>query len=186
MKVLKWIGIGVAALIVLPVLTLVVLHYRPNAGKMHASVEIGAPPQQVWAWIDDGQRLKQWVSWMVEVQEAQPGRRGVGSSLTWVMKDENNGGASMKLNGRITEYTPPTRLAIAISEPVYGINGVQAYTLTDLGSGRTRIDTDAHYDYGNWFASLMEPLVTPAAGKKMNDDLARLKGLIETNADAAR
>lgn len=184
MKVLKWIGIVVAALIVLPLLTLIVLHYRPGAGKMHASTEIAAAPRQVWDWVDDSQRLKQWVSWMVEVQEPQPVHRAVGSTLTWVMKDENNGGASMKLNGRITEYTPPSRLALAISEPVYGINGLQAYTLTDLGNGRTRMDIDAHYDYGNWFASLMEPLVTPAATKKMNGDLARLKALIETKAEA--
>jgi uncharacterized protein YndB with AHSA1/START domain len=183
MKVLKWIGIVLAALIVIPTVTLLILGHRANAGKLHASAEIAASPEQVWAWIDDGARLKRWVSWLVEVREPQPPRHAVGSPRTWVMKDENNGGMLITLEGKLKEYAPPSRLTIAIASPQYQFDGDQSYQLTALGNGRTRVDIDAKYHYDQWFANLLEPVITPAAEKKMVGDLARLKALVETKAE---
>jgi uncharacterized protein YndB with AHSA1/START domain len=183
MKWLKWIGIALAALIVIPIGTLLILGHRANAGRSHVSVEIAGSPEQVWVWLDDSARLKQWVSWMVEVREPQPPRHAVNAPLTWVMKDENNGGMLMALDGRITQYDPPNRLAVAISSREYQFSGDETYVLTNLGNGRTRIQVDSKYHYDMWLANLMEPLVTPAAEKKMVGDLARLKSLVESKAE---
>jgi uncharacterized protein YndB with AHSA1/START domain len=183
MKVLKWIGYVVGALIVLPMITLLILGQRADAGKIHASAEIAGSPEQVWGWIDDSDRLKQWVSWLVEVREPQPPRHGVGSPRTWVMKDENNGGMLMTLEGKIKEYAPPSRLTITLASQEYQFDGDESYQLTDLGNGHTRVDVDSKYHYAQWFANLMEPLVTPAAKKKLLGDLARLKALVESKAE---
>ncbi|SPE26820.1 conserved exported hypothetical protein [Candidatus Sulfopaludibacter sp. SbA3] len=184
MKVLKWIGIVLASLIVLPMITLLIMGQRANAGKTHASVEIAGSPEQVWAWIDDSNRLKQWVSWLVEVREPQPPQHAVGSPRTWVMKDENNGGMLLTLEGKLKEYAPPSRLTITLGSPQYQFDGDETYRLTDLGNGRTRVDVDAKYHYAQWLANLMEPLVTPAAEKKTVGDLARLKSLVESKTEA--
>ena len=183
MKWPQWVGIILVALVVIPVGVLLVLGHRAGAGKVHASVEMAGSPGQVWVWIDDSARLKQWVSWMVEVREANPPRHAVGSTFTWVLKDENNGGMLMMLQGRLKEYAPPARLTVAIASPEYQFAGEQTYRLTSLGNGRTRVDADAQYHYDQWFANLMEPLVTPAAEKKMVGDLARLKTLVESQAE---
>src|SRR5882724_5260064 len=95
MKWLKWIGIVLAALLILPVVTLLILGLRKDAGHLHESIEIAASPQQLWPWLEDGDKLKQWVGWLVEVQVSGPSQHGVGASHVWVMKDENNGGAIM-------------------------------------------------------------------------------------------
>jgi uncharacterized protein YndB with AHSA1/START domain len=184
MKILKWIGIVLAALIVLPLLTLFVMSHRANAGKMHTSTEIAGTREQIWPWLDEGPRLKQWVSWLVEVREKQSGQHTVGSARTWVMKDENNGGMLMTLDGTFKEYAPPSLLVVSLAAPVYQFDGEQAYRLTDLGGGRTRLEIDSVYHFANWFAALMEPLVTPSAKKKMVGDLARLKALVESHAEA--
>ena len=183
MKWLKRIGIALAALIVIPVVTLFLCGLRPGAGKIHSSIEIAGTPEQVWAWIDDSNRLKQWVSWMVEVREPQPPHHAVGSPTTWVMKDENNGGMLLTLDGRFKEYQPPWRLTITLSSPLYQFEGDETYRLSDLGNGRTRVEIDAAYRYLQWIANLMEPLVSMEAGKKMNGDLGRLKTLVETKAE---
>ncbi len=183
MKWLKWLGMILVALAVIPIGTLLILGHRANAGKSHVSVEIAGSPEQVWAWLDDSSRLKQWVSWLVEVREPQPPHHAVDSPLTWVMKDENNGGTLMSLDGRITRYQPPRCLAIAIASRQYQFEGDETYRLTDLGNGRTRVDVDSKYHYNMWFANLMEPLVTPSAEKKMVGDLARLKSLVESKAE---
>ena len=184
MKWLKRIGIALAALIVLPVGALLVLGHRANASRIHASVEIAGSPEQVWPWVDEGARLKQWVSWLVEVREPEPVRHAVGVTRTWVMKDENNGGKLVTMEGRFKEYAPPSLLTITLGSSEYRFDGDQSYRLTDLGNGRTRLDVDGKYRFDQWLAKLMEPLITPSAEKKMAGDLARLKSLVESKAEA--
>jgi uncharacterized protein YndB with AHSA1/START domain len=177
MKWIKWIFIIPAGLLALAVLTLLVLSNLPGAGKLHASIEIAAPRQKVWPWIDEGDKLKQWVSWLVDVRQELP--RTPGSTQTWVMKDENNGGAMMSLAGRCTEYVPPSRLTIAINAPEYGFDGGQSYVLNDLGNGKTRLDIDGKYHFSQWFANLMTPLVMLSAKSKLERDIAQLKVMAE-------
>ena len=184
MKILKWIGIVLASLIVLPLITLFVLSHRANAGVSHSEIEIAAAPEQVWQWVDDGARLKQWVSWLVEVREPQPVHHQVGAPMTWVMKDENNGGMLMPLVGKFTEYDPPRHLKLGIGSDAEMFDGEEGYTLVRLADGRTRMMIDAKFHYHQWFAALMEPVITPAANKKMARDLGQLKSLIEAHAEA--
>ena len=71
---------------------------------------------QLWPWLDNGDHLKQWVSWLVDVKYPDPQKtHGVGASGVWVMKDENNGGVLMEIKGTCSEYTPPTRLALQLA-----------------------------------------------------------------------
>jgi len=183
MKWLKWIGIVVAALIILPLVTLLVLGHRSGAGTLQASIEMNASPEQVWAWIDDGDKLKQWVSWLVEVKypDAQK-THGVGATRVLVMKDENNGGMLMEIAGKCSEYTPPSKMTVQLSDDQGMFSGEQTYQLVDLGSGRTRMDVHSQFRFAQWFAKLMEPLITPQAEKKMVADAARLKSLVESKA----
>jgi uncharacterized protein YndB with AHSA1/START domain len=183
MKWLKRIAIVVAVLLIVPLVTLLALGHRAGAGKMQVAVEINAPPEQVWTWIDDNDRLKQWVSWLVEVKSPDPQKaHGVGGTRILVMKDENNGGALIQIVGKCSEYQPPSRLTMQMADTEGMFDGQEAYQLVDLGNGRTRVEIHSSFHYGVWFANLMEPLITPQAEKKMVSDLARLKLLAESRA----
>jgi carbon monoxide dehydrogenase subunit G len=70
---------------------------------------------------------------------------------------------------------------LAMSTPG-AFEGTQTYKLTDLGNGRTHLEIAGQYRYTVWIAQLFEPLITPAAQKKMDDDAARLKSLVERGA----
>jgi uncharacterized protein YndB with AHSA1/START domain len=183
MKWIKRIAIVLAVLLVVPTAVLLVMGRRANAGVAQASVEISAPPDQLWKWLDDGDRLKQWVSWLVEVKYPDPQKaHGVGASRIWVMKDENNGGALMQIVSRFTEYTPPSNLTLHVADTDGMFVGDETYRLVDLGSGRTRLEVRSRAHYNEWFAALLEPLITPAAEKKLVMDVNRLKQLAETRA----
>jgi uncharacterized protein YndB with AHSA1/START domain len=181
MKWLKWIGIVLAVLLILPVVTLFVLGLRKDAGHVHHSMEIAASPQQIWPWLEEGDKLKQWVSWLVDVRVPDPSVHGVGASHVWVMKDENNGGMLMQIVAKNREYAPPSHLTLQISSsPEF--TGVNNYDLVDLGNGRTRLEVDSRYHFSNWFANFMEPVITPAVKKKMVADEERLKSMVESKA----
>jgi uncharacterized protein YndB with AHSA1/START domain len=184
MKWVKRIAIVLAVLLIVPIAALLVLGHRPNAGIMQASLEMNAPPDRLWTWLDDGDKLKQWVSWMVDVKYPDPQKtHGLGAKRVWTMKDENNGGALMQIAATYTEYAPPSRMTLQIADAEGMYQGEASYRLVDLGSGRTRVEVREHGHYTEWMASLMEPLITPAAEKKMVMDVARLKQLVETKAE---
>jgi uncharacterized protein YndB with AHSA1/START domain len=163
-------------LIVLCLVTLFTLSRMPGAGKMHASIEIAASPQQLWPWLIEGDKLKQWVSWLTEVRQTEPS--ALGATQTWVMKDENNGGAMMSIAGRYAEFNPPNRMTIAVATPDF--DGAQTYVLKNLGNGHTRFEIDGEYRFSQWFAKLMTPLIMPSATSKLERDIAHLKSLAES------
>jgi uncharacterized protein YndB with AHSA1/START domain len=185
MKWVKRIAIVLAVLLIVPMATLLVLGHRKNAGVAQAAAEIDAPPDQVWTWLDDGDKLKQWVSWMVDVKYPDPQRtNGLGASHVLVMKDENNGGMLMRIVSKYSEYAPPSRMTVQVGDTEGMFTGAETYLLTDLGNGRTRLEVRGRFHYSQWFANLMEPLITPQAEKNMAMDMAHLKRLAEAKADA--
>ena len=177
---MKWtvrIAGGLGLLLAAVVAILVIMGYRTNAGHGHASVEIGASPEHLWPYLSDDEKFGQWVGWVVAVRGEKP---APDATRVIVMKDENNGGQLMEIKAKYMEFAPPTRLAVHLS--VEGMfDGEQSYRLAALGDGRTRMEVDTRFQYVPWFARLMEPLITPAAGKKMAGDLAHLKSLAESN-----
>jgi uncharacterized protein YndB with AHSA1/START domain len=182
---MKWvfrIAGGLILVILLGAATLLVIGHRTGAGHIHASADLPGSPAAVWPWIDEGDKLKQWVSWLVEVRDWKA--PAVGGKRVWVMKDENNGGMLMQIDSTCTEYAPPARLSVQLSS-AGSFDGQQTYRLTDLGNGQTRLEVDSSFHFSSWFASLLEPLITPQAEKKMLGDVARLKSLLGANATAA-
>lgn len=174
---------GFLVVILLAVAVLFGAGYRAGAGRTHASAELNGSPDQLWPWLNEGEKLKQWVSWLVEVRGWEQGG-GVGAKRVWMMKDENNGGMLMEIEGTCTEYAPPSRLTVQLKSGS-DFDGQQTYLLTDLGNGRTRLDVDSNYHFSSSLARLMEPLITALAEKKLVGDVARLKGLVGSKATAA-
>jgi uncharacterized protein YndB with AHSA1/START domain len=174
---------GFLVVILLAVALLFIVGHRAGAGRVRASTEFNSSPDQLWPWLNEGQKLKQWVSWLVEVRGWEQGA-SVGAKRVWVMKDENNGGMLMEIEGTCSEYAPPSRLTVQLKSGG-DFDGQQSYRLTDIGHGRTRLDVDSNYYFSSWFARLMEPLITSLAEKKMVGDVARLKSLVEGKATAA-
>jgi uncharacterized protein (TIGR03067 family) len=171
---MKWVWrvlIVLVAVLVLGVGTLFGLGLRTDAGVMRSSIEISAPPATVWPWLTQGDKLKAWVGWLVEVRPTGPHRE------VWVMEDRNNGNARVEIEGTSTLEDPPRRLE-AHTITTGAFEGDQAFKLTDLG-GRTRLDMESRFHFSQWFARLMEPVIAHEAHVKMIDDLARLKTKVE-------
>ena len=88
---MKWmlrIGAGLAGILLLAVVVLFAMGLRADAGRAHASTEIVASRDQVWAWVDDPDKLKQWISWLEEVRTDPAHPTGIGAKrvLAWPMR----------------------------------------------------------------------------------------------------
>ena len=175
MKWLKYGAIGFLGIVACAVLVLLIMSHREDAGVMASTIEIDRPPEHVWAWLEEKDKVKQWVSWTVDVQVEGP--NGVGGKRQTSMKDPNMNGEIVVVDSVIREYQRPKFLKANLSAPI-GFDGTVNYNLEDLG-GRTRLTVASKFKYHHWFANLMEPLITPQARAKGAADLATLKRLAE-------
>ena len=175
---MKWLKYGAYAflgIIALSVLTLYAMGFRASAGKSSTTIEFNRPPAQVWPWLEEKDKFKQWVSWVVDVQDEGP--NGIGGKRRTTMKDPNMGDQLIYVDSVITEFTLHKHIKVHLTSPA-GFEGDIVYDLEDLG-GRTRLTMSGAFKYDSWLATLMEPIITPQAKAKEDADFAKLKSLVE-------
>jgi uncharacterized protein YndB with AHSA1/START domain len=168
---------GFVGVLVLAVAALALMGLRQDAGVSIASIEIAATPEQIWPWIEEPEKFKRWVGWVVSVDVANPEVQGVGRK-TVVMMNEPSSPEPVRIESIWTEYQPPTKFSADVSFPGL-FTGSQTHQLTDLGNGRTRMQTESRIHYDAWYVRLIEPLATPSSTSKLESDLATLKPLVE-------
>lgn len=178
---MKWvlvIGGVVLGAVLLGVLVLAGLGYREGAGRIQGTAEIARPAAEVWPWIVEEEKLTQWVSWLIEVHDLTPGREGNGARRKWVMIDPNMNNQRMEIEGEVVEFEPGRVSSMKLNSPGM-FTGRGTYRLTELGDGRTRVEYVSTFEMESAMARLLEPVITPQAQKKAEDDLASLKRAVE-------
>lgn len=178
---MKWIlwSVGVVVgLVVLALAVLAAMSLRPGAGRVAGQVEIDRPPAEVWPWIVEGERLREWVGWLTEVHDLTPGIQGLGARYRWVMIDPTMNNQRVEIEGEVIGWEPGRLSHTTLDSPGM-FEGEGWYELIPSGDGRTRVEYVSQFRMRPWFWRLLEPVVTPQASKKALDDLARLKERIE-------
>jgi uncharacterized protein YndB with AHSA1/START domain len=178
---MKWVKISLGAILGIIVLTaagLAVAGMGKDANRIYSSTVIKAKPAAVWPWLYKPDKVKQWVTWLVEIREEREGEPTPGGKAVWVMEDRNNNNTRMSITGVVDSVDPYRRLAVSISAPE-GFQGTNVYILTEKADGSTRLESDSRYTFDNAFARFMTPVVCWQAKKKMQGDLDHLRSLIE-------
>ena len=178
MKAAIRIGGAILGLLLIAVAGLWIASNRRDAGRMRASVEIERAPEEIWPWVTEPEQLTQWVKWLREVRpDTTSPAEGIGHRETRVIDDPRTKEPKLEA-GNVTLWEPPDQMGIHVEVPDE-YQGDILYTLTDLGNGRTRVEQDGRFTFDKRFASLLEPLMTPGAMRKMFDDMKRLKEKVE-------
>jgi hypothetical protein len=72
MKILKYASLGFVGILLAAVAILFILASREDANKMTVSVEIDKSPAELWPWLEEPEKIKQWVGWLLR---SNPSRR---------------------------------------------------------------------------------------------------------------
>jgi carbon monoxide dehydrogenase subunit G len=183
---MKWVWRivgGIAALVVLCVAGLWIAGMRPGHGHNSGSVEINRPAAQVWRYLTDDELTKKWVSGLEEIQHVTPGVTGAGEKLRLKERYEGDVVEMEMTMGRIDA---PWRMEFTLEglgDPSNGFTEKAQYLLEEK-DGKTRVTLSAQTEYHGLLVRLMEPVITPAADKKLAGDLSRLKSLVEAEPAA--
>jgi uncharacterized protein YndB with AHSA1/START domain len=180
---MKWIVRIVGGLIVLFVLAvggLWLAGLRPGHGHMVTEVAIDRPAAQVFRWLTEDERVKKWISGLEEVRPLSAPADGseVGKKFHMVEVYKNE---RVEMEMVVTKFEKDRALSILVSsagDPNNGFSETGDYTLTEQ-DGKTRLRFDVQAKYFGFLPRLFEPLITPEANAKLQEDFHRLKGLSE-------
>lgn len=137
--------------------------------RVERSARIGAPPEEVFAYIANLDNVADWQTGVVSAERTSPGEMGPGATARVVREVM---GQRVVAPLRITEYEPPRRLVIG-SE----VSGVRALAQLDLAPAGEHA-TDLRFAMeirGSLLTSFMEPMIANAAGSDIDVSLERVQ-----------
>lgn len=144
--------------------------------RMQHQIEIDRSPDELWPWLTETDRLKQWMKGLLEITPVSEGEPGVGFKSRMQIKE---GKKVSDYSEEITRWEPPHALAVRITGGCIpeGTAMESAYTTTDMG-GHSRIDVVTTGDLkGFW--KLFAPLMKLFAGSQQKSFFKTLKKLAE-------
>ena len=144
-------------------------------GRIVESVEINRRPEDVFAYLDQLDRHKEWDDQIVETQVETEGPTRVGSRATDTRKTPIG---KQKVTYEITEHDPPHRAAFrSISGPVRAVGSVKVEPLD--GGTRSRMTLELELK-GHGIGILLAPLANMDARKNVPKSQANIKERLES------
>lgn len=141
------------------------------------SIEIDRRPEEVFAYLDEHERHREWQDRIVSARVETEGPTRVG---TRVFETRKYGGREQDTSYEITEYDPPRRVAFrGIAGPVRPVGTVTVEPIGDGSRSRVGVDFDLQ---GHGIGVLIAPLARMQAQKEIPRFQEELKARLESGA----
>jgi len=155
---------------------------RGDRGFIEEEVTIARPAPAVFRWISSEDLVRRWVSEIVELRRA--GEDGAQQKATGFKLTQIIAGHSVEMILRVDRLVPNQELSFLVlsGDAANGFSGDAHFKLISSDE-YTRLVFTSHTRYFGWSDRIFEPALTFAAQRKIHDDLARLKLLMESEQD---
>jgi uncharacterized protein YndB with AHSA1/START domain len=176
MKVLRNL---LGGLLILLLVLVVAAYFLPRGYRIERTVEIAAPPGQVFEWVGNLEKWRAWGVWyerdpaMAVTVSTDPGPAEAGGWVSWQSETQGNGTA------RLVKAEPPWSAVYDLSFEGFDMTSRGSFRLEPTDAGVRVIWTDSG-DLGlnpvyRWFGLMLDQMV----GADFEAGLARLKALVE-------
>ena len=146
------------------------------------AIDIGAPPERVFYWMDDPDRVLLWVPNLEENEDLDVTEDKIGSTFRQVYVEH---GRRMEMRGVVTAYEPNRRLACDIDGEGFELS--VDYRLEKQG-GLTRLEQIATVRFkGVWrlIGPIMSFFMRKSSHAQLEESFNKLKQLAESTDDTA-
>lgn len=144
--------------------------------KVQRSVEIAAPPEKIWPFLIEPEKIVKWFNLLQKFEYTDDKRGGVGTTFYY---EEKSGGRLMKLNYKVTEWTENKKLAFGItSGSLKKDDQIWSIEPTSSGSKFTMFE-DVEMPMGIIGKIIGATVGGSMVGKNMEKILANLKTMAE-------
>ncbi|HNO69490.1 MAG TPA: SRPBCC family protein [Pseudomonadota bacterium] len=174
---IKWLvrlGSAVGLLLIVFVGVMLLLGGGGRALRTEARIDIARPAAVVFPWLVEGPKLHKWVSGL-ESFEPQNSEPQVGQKVQMVLVRD---GHRYEVTREFTAYTPPTLLQVQLEHSEF--SDQIEYTLVEH-DGATTLTERSTAHYKDLLYRLLVPLLSRDTERSMNESLATLKALVETD-----
>jgi uncharacterized protein YndB with AHSA1/START domain len=137
-------------------------------------VEIERPAAQVFPHLVASERRMRWMGALKESKQVTNGQAAVGTRFEDVFEEA---GQRFEVEAEIVELRPPELIKLDLKGSAFESVVTQALEERD---GKTLVKTTIDTEYHSALARLMSGVVTGHAQKQLEEDLERLKALLET------
>ena len=145
------------------------------------TVIIDCTPEQLWPWLEEPDKQKQWMKGLLENVPTTDGPTRVGLTFRMTIQE---GRRVAEYDGEVTNYDPHRHLGIRFwGETLQGVEMAIDYRLQNLGA-RTRLDYTAVADTtgAGFLTRLMLPLFKLFSAIQLRSFMKTLKHLAEAEA----
>jgi uncharacterized protein YndB with AHSA1/START domain len=178
---LKRVGIvlvALCALLAVAVVGLFLASRRRDAGVNDVTLEIKRPPAQVFPWLTEGDRARQWIGGLEQIEPLTEGPLRVGLKERAVVV---LGSERMTLEMEVVGFEEGRRIRYQVTgldRPSIGFTEIVDFSVEPSETG-TRFRAFGRMRYHRRLLRLFEPLMTRRAQRKFQEDAQRLKTLVE-------
>ena len=147
------------------------------AGHFEATVEIGRPVEEVFAFLADGKNDPKFSPRVLEITKAPDGPTEVGTVFRSTVKDA---GMTTKREIRISEFVPPSTLRWTETSKNIVVSKEGGYDLEPTPEGNTRLRIFNSLE-GHGIGKLIVGLALSAARKDADAFGQRIKAAVEAS-----
>jgi uncharacterized protein YndB with AHSA1/START domain len=141
--------------------------------KVQRSIEIKAPPEKIWPWLVEPDKIMKWFTLLKKFEYTGEKRSGPGTTFYY---EEKSGGTLMKMNYKVTEWVENRKIAFGVtSGALKKDDQVWSVEPTPAGSRFTMFE---NLEMGI-FGKIVAPFIKMMVGKDMEKILGNLKKVAE-------
>ncbi len=144
--------------------------------KVHKSIEIEAPPEKIWPFLVEPDKILQWCITFTKFEYTGEQRNGVGTTF---YLEEKAGGPLMKLNFKTIEWLKNEKVSFRMTSGNFVKGYEQSWTVEPIQTGsRFTFSEEVMLPYGV-IGRIMGLIAKRGSETTVVKMLAKLKGLAE-------
>ena len=142
--------------------------------RCESTTTIARPPAEVFPWLIEPERVRQWMTGLEVYQPLEPGPLAVGSRIR---QELSVSGQHLKFELQVARLQPPSAAELRFEGS--GFKAVNEYTVTSADGGSAAAVTWVIAgDTTSFKAKLLAPMVQAKLEEKLDTDLVRLRSLL--------
>ncbi|UCB42688.1 MAG: SRPBCC family protein [Dehalococcoidales bacterium] len=143
--------------------------------RIQRSVEIAAPPEKIWPFLVEPDKIMQWFTLLKKFEYTSEQRTGVGTTFYY---EENTGLMLAKLNYKVTEWVENERLAFSMTSGPSKRDD-QVWAIEAIPSGSRFTLTEDYEMPWAILGKMIVALVGRMIGRRIQEIIDNLKRLVE-------
>jgi carbon monoxide dehydrogenase subunit G len=144
--------------------------------KVTYSIEVNKPVEHVFQFLDDSYYATQWISGLQSIEAITEGGNRVGARAKHIYVEN---GREIEMIEETLVYEPNKR--VKFKGVTDGFELTVEYRLVPTAKG-TRIEMIEEMHMTSLFMKIISPLIHLSAKRRLADDFARLKALVESQS----